>query len=433
MAPLPIDLIKPFLPPGTTPRAQREDSPSGRPRSNRERDPKVVYERDLGDYGWKLLDGVYKDYEAQIKVWKNAFKDVTAAYATAVAMRAKTFTEVEEQYKADAARFAFIFSLVTSGAMTFLGAWVQYKFVPSFTVRKYKWDLASVMQMNEPQTLDRFSKMQAAIFGNLVKDVGKEIGKKFPAPDRRGSYPMDQPSVAANMDADFSRLVDESAEVVLSQLRDVQMWMNQGTEFGAAWLAREKGNVEQARTAVRQHIDTIRMRWAAEWEFFGKTPVKIARHFLADHYERALWADYIHEVFDRAMAAMSKSPRYKRRVEELAKAGLSDLEQLENLEEDWREGFGHHNWIESPIVNRLKELNVVFAETNKGSLDQANRMIDGSPRPEARVKGAVDTGKEIDEIYGWADMFLMGVRDTTAHRFFPESKPRRLDPLPSYR
>ena len=94
-------------------------------------------------------------------------------------------------------------------------------------------------------TLKRLSgslKMQAALFGNLVKDVGKEVGKKFPAPERKGSYPMDQPSVAANMDADFSRLVDEeSAEVILSQLRDVQTWMNQGTEFRRSLDGAHKG------------------------------------------------------------------------------------------------------------------------------------------------------------------------------------------------
>jgi len=432
MAPLPIDIIRPFLPPGSTLRAQREDPSSSRAGSDREKDPRVVQEHGLGDYGYKLLDLIYKDYEAQIKAWKNAFKDVTAAYATALAMRTKTFTEVEEQYKADAARFAFIFSLVTSGAMNLIGAWIQYKFVPSFTVRKYKWDLGSVLEMKGPEAVERFSKMQAALFGNLTKDVGKEVFKKFPAPERNGSYPMDQPSVAANMDADFSRLVDESAEVILSQLRDVMAWMNQGTEFGAAWMAHTNGNVERARIEIRLNIDKIRMQWATQWQFFGKIPVKIARHFLADQYERALWADYIHEVFDRVMQVMSKSPGYNKwRVEKLAKAGLSELEQLEDLEDD-RHGFAHHTWIESPIINRLKELNVVFAETKQGSLDQANRMIDGSPRPEARVKGGVDTGKEIDEIYGWADFFLTGVRDATAHRFFPEAKPRRLDPLPAY-
>ena len=143
MAPLPIDLIKPFLPPGSTPRAQREDPSSRRAGSDREKDPRVVHQRDLGDYGWKLLDGIYKDYDAQIKVWKNAFKDVTAAYATAVAMRAKTFEAVEEQYKADAARFAFIFSLVTSGAMTFIGAWIQFKFVARASLSgNTEWDFA---------------------------------------------------------------------------------------------------------------------------------------------------------------------------------------------------------------------------------------------------------------------------------------------------
>jgi hypothetical protein len=78
---LPIDLIKPFLPPGVAPSAR--PAPPPRPGLDRETDARVRRDRALGDYGYKVLDFIYKDYERQIPVWKDAFKEITAAYATA--------------------------------------------------------------------------------------------------------------------------------------------------------------------------------------------------------------------------------------------------------------------------------------------------------------------------------------------------------------
>lgn len=125
MAPLTEDQKKPFVPLGGS-RPVAPKPPAPRAGSDREADPRVKRDRALGDYGYKVLDQIYKDYEAQIKVWKDAFKDVTAAYATAVDMRIRTFQAAAEERKSEAERSAFIFSLVTGGAMVFLGAWVQY-------------------------------------------------------------------------------------------------------------------------------------------------------------------------------------------------------------------------------------------------------------------------------------------------------------------
>jgi len=397
----------------------------------------------LGDYGYKLLDVIYKDYELQIPVWKNAFKEITAAYATAVDMRNKTFKAVEEERKAEAeaqaARIGFIFSLMTAGSMICLGAWVQYSLVPTF--KNAKWDFSKgLTAVPGLKITDKFSKMQAAMFGGIVKDAGKDIVKAiggkiekyaFPEP-KRITFPMDQPSVAANMDADFSKLIDESVAVVLNQIKDVQNWMFEGTEFGEAWAARTGGNLERARTEIRLHIDTLRQGWAKEWQFFGKTPCMIQRAALAKQYERGMYAEYVVNLFDNVLEGARRAPRYKGRVAELDKAGLDTAGELSGLEEDWRQGFGHHTWVERALVNRLKELNIVFAETTKGKLDQANRMIEGEPRPEVHVKGAVNRGHDIEEIYGWANFFMMGASDQTAHQFFPAAKPRALDPLPSF-
>jgi hypothetical protein len=208
--------------------------------------------------------------------------------------------------------------------------------------------------------------------------------------------------------------------------------MNEGTEFGEAWAAQTNGNLELARVRIRLHIDALRQKWAEDWQFFGKTPNVIHRSLLAEQYERGMYAEYVVKLFDKVLAAARSNPRLAGRVAELDKAGLDTADKLSSLEEDWREGFGHHTWVERALVNRLKELNIVFAETTPGKLDQANRMIAGDPRPEVHIVGAVNRGHDIEEIYGWADFFMTGVRESTAAKFFPAAKSRSLDPLPSY-
>lgn len=275
--------------------------------------------------------------------------------------------------------------------------------------------------------------MQAAMFGGIVKDSGGTTAKYlFPKPQHR-SYPMDLPSVASNLDADFGRFIDESAEVVLKGLRDTQEWMREGVEFGEAWLAHKKGNHEQARIAIRLHVDNLRSEWAATWDIFGKVPRPINRLLLADQFERALWAYFIVQLFDSVIEAVSKNAKLQATLQMKGLDKAEKLEQLRYLQEDWRNGIGHRKWIEAAIVNRLKELNVVFAETDKGKLDQANRMIENAPRPEVHVFGAVDRGVEVEEICGWADFFLVGAADQAAFRFFPPGKQRDLPALPSYR
>jgi hypothetical protein len=425
-----------FLPIGHRPRPATPHKAS----RDREADPRVKRDRALGDYGWKLLEAIDKDYQKQITVWKDAFADVVAAYATAVDMRNKTFEEAKEERERDAARAAFVFSLVTGGAMVFLGAWVQYAVIPKFTVSKYNLKFSDWENFGTKVTTARFSNMQASMFGGITKEVGgKLIPLAFPKP-KAIPYPMDLPSVGFNLTADFGKLVDESSAVVRDQLSEAQTWMNESTEFGEAWAAYTGGNAERARTQIRLHFDKLRQEWANNWEFFGKTPKQSVRKLVADQYERGLWAAYIINLFDQAVEALRNDPRFKAMVERLKGR---ELELLEALEDDpgLPQGLGdmhvaekyyHKKWVEAAIVNRLKELNVVVAETDRGKLDQTTRVHEGSPTPEAHIKGAVNRGHDIEEIYGWADFFLMGAADESAYKFFPPAKPRTLAPLPSY-
>jgi hypothetical protein len=187
---------------------------------------------------------------------------------------------------------------------------------------------------------------------------------------------MDTWSGVWNLKAGLDRNIDETSAVVRDDLLEAQTWMNQGTEFGEAWLAYTGG---------------------------------------------ALWADYIVNLFDQAI----KKDLYPF-FSGVDDGGLNMLEIQEDMPR------GHKKYVETKIVNRLKELNVVFAETDPGKLDQANRVIEGSPRPEADIKGAVNTGHDIEAIYSWAKGFLKSAPGDAAHKFFPPADPQTLSPLPSY-
>jgi hypothetical protein len=428
MAP-PTVQFKIFLPQGLHSIAKPNVHPL-RPGSDREANPRVTRDHDLGDFGYKLVARVRDDYDKQIGTWKLAFMDVTAAYATAVGMRASTFGTAQAERDADAARDALIFSLITGGAMVLLGAWVTTSLVSlkiTETTLKFTASIPEVTSI----TRDRFTALQAAMFGGLVTDTGGKLAPVvFPLSNYQRTYPMDQPSVAVNLDADFGRLIEECAQVVRQQMSDTQLWMNPGTEFGEAWLAHANGNVDLARLQIRMHFDKLRQQWADEWQFFGKTPIKINRMLLANQFERALWADYIVTLFDEAINTMNKDPEALKALATAHMNQRGDFERLANL--GGLNSKYPSKWIEAAIINRLKGLNVVIAEMVPGLIDQAKRMGDGSPTPRAQIIGSVNREEDIQEIYGWASSYLKTVRQKSVQLFFPPARPVRFEAFPSY-
>jgi hypothetical protein len=103
-------------------------------------DPNVQLASRLGQYGFDLLQLVINKYPTYIADWQTAFAKILQAYAIALGARDKTFEDARLEREADAAFDAFILSLLTGGAMVFLGAWVQYSLVPSVTSCTYKWN-----------------------------------------------------------------------------------------------------------------------------------------------------------------------------------------------------------------------------------------------------------------------------------------------------
>jgi hypothetical protein len=357
-------------------------------------DATIQRDRALGQYGYNLVEQISKDYAIQVdRVWKPALNDAVAAFATAVERRNNTL-KIAEAEKAEKAAFnAFVFSLLTAGAMRFVGAYVQYAFVPSFKVPTYSWDISKgigVVPKLNVNYAEKFSKLQQSAFGGIAQDIGnRAAGLLLPKP-KQASYDFASWSGVINLQTDLNKSIEESAKAVLEQFAAVQTWMNDDAEFGSAWMKISDGKVENARALIKNHIVKIRETWAAKWEFFGKSPIPVARALLADHYERTLWAGYL--------------------VEQLANTMFFD------------------NVAEAAVVNRLKLLNVVLAETTDGIRDQANRMIEGAPRPTMKIEGAINDIDEWGETEVWAYTHLRKA-PLDAKVFQPEARPRPLPPL----
>lgn len=359
-------------------------------------DASIQRDRAIGQYGYNLIDQISKDYVVQVdRVWKPAFSDVIAAFATAVESRNKTLEILAAEREREAEFNAFVFSLLTAGAMRFLGAYVQYTFIPSLKNVEAKWDFSkgpkSIPGLKITET-DKFSRLQASAFGGIVQDIGNRVAEGlFPDPVRK-AYNLDSWSGVFNLQADVTIHIDKSAKIVLDQFSDIQKWMNESTEFGAAWIAITDGNVENARVMVRARCLELRNQWARQWEFFGKSPKPIIRSMLAEKYERALWAGYI-------------------------------INQLENT-------MFFDTLVGKAVVNRLKELNIIFAQTLEGTRDQANRMIQGAPRPSITVRGSVlDDIDEWDESGKWAVNYLKNSPSDAKQEFFPDAILRQLPSL----
>lgn len=421
-----IDTLQ-FLPIG--PRYSRPAAPKAAAR-DKYADPTAQLAVRLGQYGRDLLDIIKDDYEIGVPQWKAAFEDVLDAWDSALKGREQTFVKAQKEREADAARDAFVLSLLTSGAMVFLGALVQYAVVPKFTatnykfVSKYNWDTSDLEKFGTKfeglvgKTEERFSKMQAAMFGGIVKDAGgKVVPLAFPKPT--AIFSPDNLLTVQHLKATNEHLFADSIKVVVGTLKDAKQWMIDDTEFGELWAAYCNFNENNARAAIRARISDLRDQWAKDWQFFGQTPRPVPVPLLANQYERALWADYIVQIFPTSGVPIHHV---------IERGSYTDytqnLKDLENYAD-----YAGIKWVEAAIVNRLKELNVDVAETERGLVDQANRMIAGEPRPEMHIKGAVNTGHDIEEIYGWAQRFMTHAKAETAHKFFPPGEPRRFKPL----
>lgn len=362
--------------------------------------------RALGQYGYNLIDGIVRDYDAQIAKWKIAFSEVVTAFATAVDQRNQTLTKAKRESERDAAYDAFVLSLATAGAMRFLGNYLQYDVMArSFPSKGFVYKNAQFgdlkIQVATPLPPLEFSRAQAALVGGLVQDAGnKTIPYVVPLP--KVSYELSSWAGVENLRADFLKLLEESQQSVIRQFGAAQAWMNQHPDFGAAWLTVAGGNVELARVMILQQFESIRWTWVALWEFYGKEPYPITRALLANTFERALWAGFLLNVFGEW-----NDQSYHQRGHRLIQGRV----------------------VQEAIVDRLKQLNVVLAETKTGSADQQEKTRQGDPAPLVKIKDELDDLGELRALEGWAKRLMQGARSDILRQFFPPAKQRALPSL----
>jgi hypothetical protein len=425
-------LLKLFMPPDTPqsqkPQAKNSKQPQ-RP-SDRESDPAVRRARDLCDYGYKVIDDIYKDYERQLVEWEKQFGEILAALAIAIEQRDRTLDAVDKERQADAAKAAFInnlvFSLLTVGSMAYLGEFVKAT-LPKVQIGKAKYDITDSFQYDMylaervlvtnkvlVKSPVQFNEFQSNVFGDIVKDSGGAfIPLTFPKPPETVPYRVDSPGGLESLRADFTGNVKDSKKLVLGEFKKVQQWLNQESEFGEAWADHARGSIELARTEIVRHIETLRDGWAKKWEFFGKTPIAVSRHLTADLYERAWWATYI-------IKALTFFPYGKEMTPE-----SEHFRTIAPL------GRGDRKFIEKAIVDRLRQLNVVWAETHIGMMEQNQRAGKGSPVPEVSIDGAIENDEvgEALAAYRWAKSYVQKASAEAAGKFFPPAAPRKLEPL----
>jgi hypothetical protein len=381
--------------------------------------------RELNQYGINLIAIVHKDYSTQISLWKTAFSEVLAAYATAIDNRNNTLEAAKEERAHDAAVDALIFSLVTAGAMRFVGAWVQYSLVPSVKdLSKIKLPTPYMSGMTPviPRNVtppEFFSKLQSSAFGGIAQDLGNAaVRLSFPRPGTP-SYSIDSWSGVENLRTDLSKNMDESSRLVLEQFGTVQSWMNEVTDFGEAWLTAANGEVEKAREKIRLQFDNLRRSWAHSWEFFGKTPNSISRPALARHYERCLWASHVNIVLNQALEDKKWVTLY-------------------DYEDPLVEGYvmGLRKLIEVAVVERLMELDVVYElRSQKQQWEQLARISSpgGTTSPTVLVQGAVNTHEEAKPMLDWTEKCLSEAPLKSVQSFLPAAKTRTIAPLPSWK
>ena len=217
-------------------------------------------DRALGQYGYNLLDVILKDYSTNLdRVWKPAIENVTAALGLAVENRDRTLKLAQAEREQQAAFNAFMFSLLTAGAMRFVGAYVQYAFVPSFKANiVYGWSdnggLSIVPQKVIVSSTEVFSKLQQSAFGGIAQDLGNRFANLALPKPKQAQYDLTTLAGVLALQADMKGHIDECAKKVIEQFTAIQTWMNEDTEFGWAWSRLTDGNIDNARVMIRTRI-----------------------------------------------------------------------------------------------------------------------------------------------------------------------------------
>jgi hypothetical protein len=215
-----------------------------------------------------------------------------------------TLKDAEREDAKEAAWAAFVLSLFTAGAMRFLGAYVQYSVLPSALSGKDQLlpqitmspALAPVFKV---VTVGEISRQYAAAFGGLAQDLGNRLIPRFLESSSVAGQPLNTLGGLEVMRTKFTKLLEEAAGMVLSDLTEAKNWIVEHDEFGSEWIASSGGSVDAARNAIRDRLNKKRIEWGKAWDFYGKIPFPINQAQLAQHYERGLWIGYVAAILYR--------------------------------------------------------------------------------------------------------------------------------------
>jgi len=242
----------------------------------------------------------------------------------------------------------------------------------------------------------------------------------------------DNASLVRITEQTLRKALADATEVVMKDMDDAIFWLEQSPEFGERWASFANGNESLARSAILKHLQSVRDKWAREWPFFGQNPRPFVQEVLAQSFERGLWAGWINGY----LTQFSKEQGFTR--ERLFSKQLD--KELINEHVGASPDFAvmiHDFVIGNAIIDRLKNLNVIKAETTKGAIAQLARQRDQSgPAPTVTVRGDIgvaesETLDEIRALWEWSHNYPAEVSVMLQHSG-AEGNPRPLDPFPTF-
>lgn len=378
------------------------------PAHPKKRSPKFGVARELGQYANTLAEGIQDEYNSQKLKWEIACRNAIQFMRNAIKKRDDLIKEIDNDARRDAEIASLVFGMLTAGSLRFLGAFVQYNYLPN----KFNQTVTH-LGLNKHGILVRFdqtkefSKIKASALGGIVQDVGKEavsLGLKAAAPDP--IHEAVSENWVSDMERRFFNMLDENCLMVWNTLAGLKQWVERHPEdpdsFGAVWASFTNSREVKARGLIAEHFNRVRKQLATQWYFFGKDPVSFNQTRIENACERALWAGHV----------LTRVP--------------NTVEWIE--ERDGRGGWRRRNrkGLADKIVDRLKHLNVVMAETQKDRGEQGSRVaLSREPFPTVKVVDSLDQDKEVTGLKKWAREYIAKL-ESKGEQYFPEGTQRTL-------
>jgi len=388
--------------------------------------------RRLGSHGAVILRDVIKaDYIEQFGEWKKHIGLVTTAFSIALGQQSSHLKKDEAEKRAKAEFALFLFSLVTAGVMRWAGTFIQYKVYPkAFQITKVRnvpdGSVPEGFKVRPVVEFD-YNKQMAAFAGGITSDVGnlslRYVSQRQRQDSLGGVAPDDTASLIRLTEEALSNALEDGTKVVADDMQRAIFWMQQSPEFGEAWANFAKGNEATARNLIRSHLESIRNSWAIRWPYFGQDPKPINQVYLAQQFERLLWAAFVDTHFTQAFIHLGK----------FQLVGPFSPEDVFSKRMDKNQNyFSRSLGIGEAITDRLKQLNIVQAETFAGKLNQMEwQEQEGAPEPSVEISTEVDSFDEVREIWKWARDYP-GAVQAAVHHAGSEGIPRNLKTIPTY-